>query len=109
MGDGTDPGLLIKIGVKAPELFAGFCGGSVTALALRDRDPISIISSMVVGALVANYLSVPFGHYLGLEQGTAGFVVGVGGMAIIQGILAASKKWSPFNQGSGNNNAGTGN
>ena len=101
MADGSDPGILIQLGVKIPDLVAGFAGGVVTAFALKQSEPFAVIGSMVVGALTANYLSDPFSHYLGTGPGTSGFIVGVGGMAIIQGIIAAAKTWTPFNKGNG--------
>lgn len=91
-----DPGLLIQLGVKMPDLLAGFAGGVVNALALKRSDPWSIISSVVIGGLTANYLTETFGHYLGTAQGTSGFLVGVAGMAICQGIIAGAARWSPF-------------
>lgn len=91
-----EPGFLIQLGVKAPDLIAGFCGGVVNAFALKRSDPWSIIGSVVVGGLTANYLAEPFGRYLGTGQGTGAFLVGLAGMAICQGIIGAAKNWNPF-------------
>jgi uncharacterized membrane protein YeaQ/YmgE (transglycosylase-associated protein family) len=91
-----DPGFLILVGVKLPDLVAGFFGGLVNAFVMKRSDPWSIVGSMVVGSLTANYLSEPIGRYLGTGIGTTGFIVGIGGMAICQGIVEASRTWRPF-------------
>jgi hypothetical protein len=98
-----DPGFWVALGIKMPDLIAGFAGGVVNAIALRRSDPWSIIGSVVVGGLTANYLSESFAHYLGTGQGTSGFLVGVGGMAICQGIIASAARWSPFGSSGGAN------
>lgn len=92
----SDPGLLIQLGVKMPDLVAGFAGGVVNAFVFRRADPVSIIGSMIVGALTANYLSEAVGHYLGTTAGASAFIVGLAGMAICQGIVEAAKSWRPF-------------
>lgn len=100
--DNNDPGFLVQLGVKLPDLIAGFGGGVVNAIAMKRTDPWSIIGSMIVGALTANYLTEPFGHYLGTSPQTTGFLVGVAGMAICQGVIKASERWTPFKGGNGN-------
>lgn len=92
-----DPGFLISMGIKMPDLVAGFAGGVVNAFVFKRSDPVSIVGSMIVGALTANYLSEPVGHYIGTSGGAAAFVVGLAGMAICQGIVEAAKSWRPFN------------
>jgi hypothetical protein len=91
-----DPGWLLSIGVKMPDLIAGFAGGVVNAFVFKRADPASIVGSMIVGALTANYLSESVGHYLGTSGGAAAFIVGLAGMAICQGIVEAAKSWRPF-------------
>lgn len=91
-----EPGFLIQLGVKAPDLIAGFFGGVVNAFVLKRSDPWSIIGSVVVGGLTANYIAEPFARYLGTCQGTGAFLVGLAGMAICQGIIGAAKNWNPF-------------
>lgn len=83
-----EPGILLTLGVKLPDLFAGFAGGVVNAFVFKKADPFSVAGSMVVGAFTANYLGEPIGSHLGLSTGAAAFVVGVAGMAICQGIVA---------------------
>lgn len=99
-----DASLLVQLGVKMPDLIAGFAGGVVNAIALKRSDPWSIISSVVVGGLTANYLTESFSHYLGTGTGTSGFLVGVAGMAICQGIISAAKSWTPFGPQNRTNN-----
>lgn len=91
-----DPGFLIQLGVKIPDLIAGFAGGVVNAIALKRSDPWSIIGSVIVGGLTANYLTDVIAHYTGTSGGTAAFIVGLAGMALCQGIVEAAKSWRPF-------------
>lgn len=99
----SDPaGLLSWLGVNVPDLFAGFAGGVVNAFVFKRADPMSILGSVVVGACTANFLSGPIGHYIGVSGGASAFVVGLGGMAICQGIVEAAKSWRPFSNRGGN-------
>lgn len=95
-----DPGFFIRIGIKIPDLIAGFAGGVVNAFVFKRSDPTSIVASMVVGAFTANYLSGTIASYLnrwvGTSDGAAAFIVGLAGMAICQGIAEAAKSWRPF-------------
>lgn len=91
-----DPGFLAQLGIRLPDMVAGLAGGIVNAFVIRRADPISILGSIIVGALTANYLSGSLANYLGTGPGVGGFVVGVAGMAICQGILEAAKSWRPF-------------
>lgn len=105
MADGGDPELFVHLGMNVKNMVAGFAGGVVVAFAMKQSEPLAVIGSMVVGALTANYLSDPFSHYLGTGQGTTGFLVGVGGMAIVQGIISAARTWTPFNGKGGGKDA----
>lgn len=93
-----DPGTLVSIGIKLQDLIAGIGGGVVNALALKRSDPGSIISSIIVGGLTANYLSEFLQRYLGTSASTSGFLVGLGGMAFCQGIIASMAKLNVFGQ-----------
>lgn len=101
MSGTEDPSFLVELGIKIPDMVAGFGGGVVNAIVFKRSDPISIIGSMIVGALTANYLAEPFGHYLGTAAGSSAFIVGLAGMAICQGIVEAAKSWRPFGKGEG--------
>jgi hypothetical protein len=88
--------LLLSVGIKLPDLVAGFAGGVVNAFVFKRSDPLSIIGSMIVGSFTANYLSGPIGRYIGTDGGASAFIVGLAGMAICQGIVEAAKSWRPF-------------
>ncbi len=93
-----DPGTLMSMGIKFQDLLAGIGGGIVNALALKRSDPGSIISSIVVGGITANYLSEFLQHYLGTSPSTSGFLVGLGGMAFCQSIIAGLSKFNVLGQ-----------
>lgn len=88
--------LLVSFGIRLNDLIAGFAGGVVNAFVFRRSEPWSVIGSMIVGALTANYLTEPMSKYIGTGAGPAGFIVGLAGMAICQGIVEAAKSWRPF-------------
>lgn len=90
------PGFLAQLGINVQDALAGFAGGVVNAFVFKRSDPWSVIGSMIVGALTANYLSGPIGRYTGTSGGAAAFIVGLAGMAICQGIMEAAKAWKPF-------------
>ena len=86
-------------GIKVPDLVAGFAGGIVNSFVFNRSDPRSVIGSMVVGALTANYLGDPATRIIGTGPGATAFIVGLAGMAICQGIIEAAKKWRPAGPG----------
>lgn len=92
----ADESFLAQLGVHISDLIAGFSGGVVNAFVFKRSDPYSIIGSMIVGALTANYLTESVSRYLGIGNGAAGFIVGLAGMAICQGLVEAAKAWRPF-------------
>lgn len=97
-----NPDIWVKVGIRLQDLFAGFAGGVVNAFASKRSDPWSILGSLVAGGLMANYLSETFASYLGgMKTGVAGFVIGVAGMTIAQGIIEVSKSWRPFGSSNG--------
>lgn len=85
----------LTLGIHVQDMFAGFAGGVVNAFVFRKSDPWSIIGSMVVGAFTAGYLAESVSLLLHLSSGPAGFVVGIAGMAICQGIVTAAQAWRP--------------
>lgn len=89
----NDPSFLHELGVRIPDLIAGLSGGIVNAFVFKRSDPWSIIGSVVVGALTANYLSPIIGAYIGTVGPGSAFVVGLAGMAICQGIVETAKNW----------------
>lgn len=82
-------------GIKLPDLVAGFAGGIVNSFVFNRSDPKSIVGSMIVGALTANYLGEPATKIIGTSANTSAFIVGLAGMAICQGIVEAAKKYRP--------------
>lgn len=90
-----DGDFFTAMGIQLQDLVAGLSGGIVNAFVFKRSDPWSIIGSVVVGALTANYLSGPVGRYTGTTGGAAAFIVGLAGMAICQGIVQAAKQWKP--------------
>ncbi len=65
-----DPSIWVEIGVRKTDLVAGFCGGIVAAFVLKRSDPWSIVSSVVVGALTASFLTDPLGKVIGTSGST---------------------------------------
>lgn len=86
---------LLELGIKVPDLVAGLLGGVVNAFVFRRADPWSVIGSVVVGALTANYLGEPIARFLGVGAGAAAFITGLAGMALCQGLIEAAKRWTP--------------
>jgi hypothetical protein len=84
---------LLDLGIKLPDLLAGFAGGLVNAFVFKRSNPIAILGSVVVGALTANYLGEPAARVVGLSVGPASFIVGLAGMGICQGIVEAAKRY----------------
>jgi hypothetical protein len=91
----ADPDLFVSIGIKTQDLVAGLAGGIVNAFVFQRSNPLAIVGSVVVGALTASYLTEPAGHITGTTGGATAFIVGLGAMAICQGILSWIAKWKP--------------
>lgn len=87
--------LSAKVGIKTPDLIAGFAGGLVSAIVFKKSDPWSVVSSVVVGAFTANYIGEPIAKFLGMGGGAAAFICGLAGMAICQALVDAAKRWRP--------------
>jgi uncharacterized membrane protein YeaQ/YmgE (transglycosylase-associated protein family) len=87
--------ILESVGIRLPDIIAGFAGGVVNSFVFKRSDPLSIIGSMIVGAFTANYLSEAAAKYVGAGKGATAFIVGLCGMAICQGIVAAVRRWRP--------------
>lgn len=87
--------LLIWLGIKVPDLIAGFLGGVVNAFVFQRQGVVPVIGSMIVGAITANYMASTVGKVFMLSDGPAGFVTGLCGMAICQGVFAVISKWRP--------------
>lgn len=80
-------------------LVAGFMGGVVNAFVLKRSSPVSVIGSVVVGALTANYLGTAAAKGLahlpyldGTTEPVAAFLVGMMGMGFVQSLMAQINK-----------------
>lgn len=93
MGKGED--LLLWLGIKMPDLVAGFAGGVVNAFVFSRSSPMAVAGSVVVGGLTANYLGEAATHYLPISVGAASFIMGLGGMAFCQGLVESLRRWRP--------------
>lgn len=91
----ADPDLFVAIGIKSQDLVAGLAGGVVNAFVFQRSNPVAIVGSVIVGALTAAYLTEPAGRITGTTGGATAFIVGLGAMAICQGIVGAITKWRP--------------
>lgn len=86
---------LLELGIKVPDLVAGFAGGVVNAFVFKRSRPWAIVGSVVVGALTANYVGEPLSKFLGMGGGTGAFIAGLAGMALCQGLVDAARRWRP--------------
>ena len=91
----ADPDLLATLGIKTSDLIAGLAGGIVNAFVFQRSNPVTIVGSVIVGALTAAYLTEPAGRITGTTGGATAFIVGLGAMAICQGIIAQISKYKP--------------
>ncbi len=79
------------LGLRLQEAIAGFFGGIVFVFVTKNTKPIEAVGSIVVGTITANYLA-GYVTAVGLTPGASGFVTGLCGMALCQGIIAAARK-----------------
>lgn len=84
------------VNLSLANIVAGFFGGVVNAFVLKRSDPYSIIGSVIVGALVANYLGGVAAKWTGTTEHVAAFLIGMGGMGLVQGLIEGIKRWRPF-------------
>lgn len=89
----SDWSMLGAIDVSVRDLLGGFAGGVVNAFVFTRTSPGTAVGSMVVGALTAAYLTDAAVALTGVSQKPASFIVGLGGMAICQGIVAAIRNY----------------
>lgn len=86
---------MLDLGLKVPDMIAGFAGGAVNAIVFKRADIWSVCGSVVVGALTANYLGEAMARQFGISQSTCAFLVGLGGMVLVQGLVSSIKNWRP--------------
>jgi uncharacterized membrane protein YeaQ/YmgE (transglycosylase-associated protein family) len=97
-----EPSVLTFLGIRLPDMLAGLAGGVVNAFLFKRLDPWSVVGSIVVGTLTANYLGSSIGKILdpvlgSFSPGSGGsaFIVGLTSMAICQSIMDAVRHWRP--------------
>lgn len=91
---------LLEFGLKLNDLVAGFAGGVVSSLVMRNTSPWQAVASVLVGTLTANYLAEHARSVLGLGEGAA-FIVGLTAMVTMNGVIEAAKRWRPGQPGNG--------
>lgn len=89
----ADWNILATLDVSIRDLLGGFAGGVVNALVFTRTSPWTAVGSMVVGALTAAYLTDAAVAITGVSPKPASFIVGLGGMAICQGIIEAIRNY----------------
>lgn len=99
-GDGMD--VFALLGIKLSHLVAGVAGGVVRAF-LVGTTWIGAISSVIIGAVTAAYMTTPITRWFerlwnmtpdpSTEHAVA-FVVGLTAMLICEGAIRAAQKWS---------------
>lgn len=89
----ADWNIFAAIDVSIRDLLGGFAGGVVNALVFTRTSPWTAIGSMIVGALTAAYLTDAAVTITGISPKPASFIVGLGGMAICQGIIGAIRSY----------------
>lgn len=93
---------ILYLGIRPADLVAGFLGGVVNALYFRQAGAWGFVASTIAGAVMANYVGEIVARSLsgiGVTQGAASFLVGLGGMALAQGLIEMMKQWRPGNAG----------
>jgi hypothetical protein len=91
-----DPGILTSIGIRVPAMFAGLAGGIVGAWADRTAGAAMWAGYIVCGGLTANFFAEPAQKVIPyVNEGGAGFVVGICALAIIKAVKEIVAKWQP--------------
>lgn len=94
--------ILFGSDVKVAPLVAAFFGAMAYAVILRVRNPFQLVGVVFVGLVVSYYMGPLIVQWLGEAgfsgvdveglQNAAGFVAGLSGMAICNGILAVAQR-----------------
>lgn len=103
---------LTLLGLKLPDLFAGFAGGVVSVFLMRKVTPWEAVGSVVAGAFTANFFGESMAVLINVKVPLACFAVGLTSMAVCQGLVemvksrvrgyAAANSNSPKGEESGN-------
>ena len=86
-------------GLHVQDLVGGASGGIVSSFVMGRAGPLAICSSIIVGALTANYLGEPAAKIIGTGQGSTTFIVGLGAMVICQKIIDVIQRYNPGGSG----------
>jgi len=86
---------LTSIGINPAHLFAGLAGAFVRAVIQGNKLTWQLVSSVIVGALCATYLTPVVVMYLGIAA-TNGLAFGIGliGMSLAEGAVKLAQKWA---------------
>lgn len=90
------------LGIKASVVVAAFAGSVAAAIVLRVRSPWQIIAMVTVGLMTSVYLGPLIVDWMvrvgfaavdpGRLENAAGFVAGLSGMAILNGLIVAARR-----------------
>lgn len=86
---------MAQLGLRANELIAGFSGGLVSALTMRNVTTAQAVASVLAGTLTANYLGEYAQRWLSLSSGAAAFLLGLVAMVVCQSIIEQARRWHP--------------
>ena len=103
-----EPTKFLGLDVRAAPLIASFFGAMAYAIVLRVKSPGQMISIVLVGLGVAAFLgplivaALRSWGFAGVAddglQNASGFIAGIGGMAICNGLIAVSGKLGTRNK-----------
>ena len=82
---------LSLLGLKLPDLFAGFAGGVVSVFLMRKVTPWEAVGSIVAGAFTANFFGESMAVIINIKVPLACFVTGLTSMAVCQGLVEMVK------------------
>lgn len=88
-------GFFGEMGIHLKYLVAGFAGGSVKAFRERKFKPWSLIGSVAVGGIAANYLTMVVSDFLGTPILLSAFIIGLIGMELCGQIIESATSWMP--------------
>lgn len=80
------------LGINLQRAVAGFAGGMVYALVMKQVRAIEAVSSVLVGTATANYLTDYVIKLIGFDGGGMAFLTGLIAMVLCQGIIAGAKQ-----------------
>lgn len=94
----NDP-LFDLFGVKLGSVVAGFIGGLVRSLIMRNATVSQTIIACIVGGATAGYFTPVAMHWLPYEltaaslEGAVGYAIGISGTVICEGVINLARRW----------------